>query len=176
MSHYHWDHIQGLPYFYPFYRLNYDIDITSSHPYNINSILEDLFDGIKFPIKLSQLSSAPHVLTKKEYHSFQKQFCCSSIENRHPGISFSYRFEVNKKIIVYCSDNELYPFCSHENNQHVQFCKDRSNVKSLYLFHHDPRKSDNELKRQEKLAKEWVKKKGGHFNIYTATEGFSLSL
>ena len=54
MSHYHWDHIQGLPYFYPFYRLNYYIDITSSHPYNINSILEDLFDGIKFPIKLSR--------------------------------------------------------------------------------------------------------------------------
>jgi phosphoribosyl 1,2-cyclic phosphodiesterase len=210
MSHYHWDHIQGFPHFFPFYRPNFDISIGSSHPYKTDLILNDLFDGIKFPIKLNQLSSAPHVLNKKEYKSFQKKYKCSSIENHHPGKSFAYRFELEKRSFVYCSDHELMPFSTNKNQKHVAFCDNvdtlildahyhqqdhperrgwghsfledslelalRSNVKSLYLFHHDPRKSDSLLENEIKNARNWISEHKGNFTVENAKEGMTFSL
>ncbi|RAP38758.1 hypothetical protein DID80_02255 [Candidatus Marinamargulisbacteria bacterium SCGC AAA071-K20] len=210
MSHYHWDHIQGLPYFYPLYRYNFNISICSAHLHNISSILDDLFDGVKFPMSFNQLSSPPKLLSESEFTGFLQDYNCNSLENHHPGTSFSYSFRVGDKKVVYCSDHELRPFSDNDNVKHVNFCKDsdvlvldahfntkdhperrgwghsfledalelahRANVKQLYLFHHDPRKSDFILDRNIKKATDWIKKHNASFVVHNATEGQRLSL
>ena len=59
MSHGHWDHIQGYPFFAPIYHPNRDINIYLSVPAG-NKLLSSMFqqmDGTNFPIKIEDLPS-----------------------------------------------------------------------------------------------------------------------
>ena len=53
LSHGHWDHIQGYPFFAPIYQTDREIRICQSDTSNVNSLkaILDQMNGARFPVK-----------------------------------------------------------------------------------------------------------------------------
>ena len=73
LTHYHWDHIQGLPFFAPAYRKNNNLTILGAkHPqFSLNRIFSSQMESIHFPVKASALSA--HIRFKE---LSAKNNCC----------------------------------------------------------------------------------------------------
>lgn len=110
ISHTHWDHIQGFPFFVPIYIPGTTIDFYGGH--SVLS-LEDLIKGQMakeyFPVTLHELAAKitfnslednPLMLTDKITVRWMPLF--------HPGMCFGYRFEYKNKVVVYATDTELF--------------------------------------------------------------------
>jgi phosphoribosyl 1,2-cyclic phosphodiesterase len=106
-THTHWDHIQGIPFFVPFY--------IKGNRFNIYSP----FDDIKARIEYQQVFShfpvnLDYMFATKEFFVLEKEsdFYLNDIKivnkrMRHPGGCFGYRFEEDGKVFVFTSDCEF---------------------------------------------------------------------
>lgn len=107
LSHTHWDHIHGLPFFVPIY--------VEGNLFNFYSPFSDLRERFEyqqmpthFPISLDYMPS-----TKEFFKLEPDEYLCLNdmlILNKrmpHPGGSFGYRFESNGKVFAYTSDCEF---------------------------------------------------------------------
>lgn len=108
LSHYHWDHIQGFPFFDFAFNPNTQFDIYSpwadAETYFRNQMIEPYSPP-----------SVPKQITKQLYfHTIKQgeQFMINDIKincykMKHPGDSYSYSFEAGGRKIVYATDVEL---------------------------------------------------------------------
>ncbi len=109
LSHYHWDHIQGLPFFVPAFMPGWKIDIfgPGDHPRDLESRLAAQMKAPFFPVQTETW------LADVSYHTPHPEpiqvgdVSISSFTLHHPGITYGYRLDVNGKSIVYAPDNEL---------------------------------------------------------------------
>jgi len=112
VTHYHWDHIQGLPFFSPFY-----VDRNTFHFYSFQSkflgrdSLKQVFEAQMalpyFPVDLSAMSAKRTFREVGGGESFQ--IGTTKITSRwlnHPQGAMGYRLETPAGIIVYATDNE----------------------------------------------------------------------
>lgn len=109
VSHTHWDHIQGFPFFQPAYRAGNRVNIYSLH--SPDRSLERLFtgqmDGNYFPVTLDELMARLHF----EELAGDVQIGDVKISNmhlNHPGLSLSFRMESKGRSVVYMTDHEPY--------------------------------------------------------------------
>ncbi len=108
-SHFHWDHIQGLPFFDAIYDKNATLDIYSAVP-DAKKLLQEQQRTPFFP----ENASFDSLASKINFHTLQEGKSCN-IENleintckmSHPGGSHSFSFLENGKKIVYATDVEL---------------------------------------------------------------------
>jgi phosphoribosyl 1,2-cyclic phosphodiesterase len=107
-SHFHWDHIQALPYFAPLYQPERAVHFYSS-PYSA-PLRESLTGQMKapyFPIDFNSLRS------RHEFTELGPQgFCEANVTVRpfrlhHPQGACGYRIEAEGAVIVYATDHEL---------------------------------------------------------------------
>ncbi len=108
MSHVHWDHIMGFPFFPPAYIPGNTIRIYGGHD---SAILEDAFRRQQsspcFPVYWDQLGSKI-LFTRLEadrWHDING-FRVKVMRQAHHGGSFGYRFEREGKAVVYSTDAE----------------------------------------------------------------------
>ena len=107
VSHTHWDHIMGFPFFAPAYVAGNEIEIHGGH-----ADLEARFVGQQppeyFPVPLSAMAAniGFHVLSETRAHDLEGIIVRMSKMN-HPGGSFSYRLQYGDKSVVYATDVEL---------------------------------------------------------------------
>ncbi len=108
MSHVHWDHIMGFPFFPPAYIPGNIIHIYGGH--NIE-VLEDAFRRQQsspcFPVHWDQLGaeiSFTH-LEVGRWHEING-YRIKLMRQAHHGSSFGYRFERDGKTLVYSTDAE----------------------------------------------------------------------
>jgi phosphoribosyl 1,2-cyclic phosphodiesterase len=111
LTHEHWDHIQGFPFFAPLYQegrrlllfpVERDMDRLCS--------LVDQMDGAHFPVTHSQLPSRPECIQSDPMEFLDKEgFGISRHRTNHPGVCFGYRLDHKGKSIVFMPDNELRP-------------------------------------------------------------------
>lgn len=106
LSHLHWDHIQGFPFFSPAHTKGNRINIYGCH-----RDLAQAFVGQQrspnFPVSFDAMSAdIKFVLLEpgKEYEI--GGFTVSAITQNHPGDSYGYRFEKDRKSVVYSTDCE----------------------------------------------------------------------
>lgn len=110
LSHFHWDHIQGLPFFDPIFNSNFEI-----HFYSVKKDLEKyLSEQMKapfFPVEFSNVSKN----LKFHYVQEGEEFLISNYKINtksmfHPNgcVAFSVKSPEGKKII-YATDSELKP-------------------------------------------------------------------
>ena len=93
LTHMHWDHLMGLPFFIPIYMPGHTVTIYHVHA-NAPEFVKILFNGINFPIKWEQLSSTITFKRIKLYDSLEfEDVKVSSFALDHPGGSFGYRFD-----------------------------------------------------------------------------------
>ncbi|MCP4121741.1 MAG: MBL fold metallo-hydrolase [Bacteroidetes bacterium] len=123
-SHFHWDHIQGFPFFAPAYNPNLIINILALGKDREIDNLEGIFKGQMqpeyFPVPLEEMGARFSFLQLDENEWQQNNAVVKVIKQNHPGGSYGYRLEDNGKSVVICTDLEHGETVLPEI---VEFCK-----------------------------------------------------
>jgi anti-anti-sigma factor len=118
LSHVHWDHIMGFPFFSPAYIPGNLIRIHSSHPAVAEALLKQQSDPC-FPVNFRALPATVEFVALEPGRAYQVAgFSVTSIKQYHTGDSYGYRFSLGDKTIVYSTDcehkyshlDQSYPF------------------------------------------------------------------
>jgi phosphoribosyl 1,2-cyclic phosphodiesterase len=106
VSHVHWDHIMGLPFFAPAYIAGNRIFIYGSHSW-LESALRRQQDAPSFPVDFSFLQADIRFvhLEPDQRHSAAGMTVTTMLQ-RHAGDSYGYRFESGGRSLVYTTDSE----------------------------------------------------------------------
>jgi phosphoribosyl 1,2-cyclic phosphodiesterase len=112
LTHNHWDHIQGFPFFAPIYQPGRNIFITPGQTTlaEDDAILRQM-SGSYFPVDYTTLNSNIEIIAKPQgtdvWQIGSARIC--RLRMNHPGSGSSFSIEENGKKIAYITDNELYP-------------------------------------------------------------------
>jgi len=109
LSHLHWDHIMGFPYFRPAQESGATIVIHSGHP-DAEAALRRQQEAISFPVPFEALKAKIEFATHEPGEPFEAAgLQVSLIRQTHARGSFGYRFEGGGKTVVYSTDAEHKP-------------------------------------------------------------------
>ncbi len=128
ISHPHWDHIQGFPFFKPAFIPGNELTIigTDRPDKALKEIISEQMNRIYFPVQLHDLKASIHFMPVKDEGEIRvHDALVKMIYVNHPGFTVGFRLEYKGKTLVYVSDNE--PF-------------DRAMAASLWNF--EPRVKD----------------------------------
>jgi len=106
ISHLHWDHIQGFPFFTPAYIPGHQVRIYGCHP-----ALEQAFvrqqspPSFPVPLKAMKADISFHVLEPGRTCGIAGMNVTGIMQN-HPGDSYGYCFVKNGKKVIYSTDAE----------------------------------------------------------------------
>ena len=112
VTHSHWDHIQGFPFFTPIYQPNRPVHMFPTlHKKNVVlASLIDQMDGAHFPITPDQVPSNFNFVTENPLEFLGSNgFHLEMVPMNHPGKAFGYKILIDDKIICYFTDNEIDP-------------------------------------------------------------------
>ena len=181
LSHLHWDHIQGLPFFVPAYVPGHTITLAGMP--GLRGALDQQMKAPCFPVGLDamgaelrfeELGGAPLRVGALEVRAAKLN---------HPGGVLAYRVSVGDRSVVYATDTEHYA-CpdprlialaqdadvliydamyteaeypakvgwGHSTWQAGVAVADAANVDRLVLFHHAPERSDDAVDALERKA------------------------
>jgi phosphoribosyl 1,2-cyclic phosphodiesterase len=123
MSHLHWDHIQGFPFFTPAY-----VPGNLIHIYGFHKELEQAFitqqEYPYFPVPLKSMNADIRFTILEEGREYQiAGFTVKGAKQNHPGGSYGYRFEKDGKTVVYSTDSEHKGEAYEENYVFLDFFK-----------------------------------------------------
>ncbi|MDB4945326.1 MAG: Metal-dependent hydrolase of the beta-lactamase superfamily [Labilithrix sp.] len=111
LSHYHWDHIQGLPFFVPVYMKQAEITIVGGAN-GVMSVTEALAHQMTAPVFPVRLDEASARLTTREVKPAQTfdvgEAKVTVAKGNHPGGVLAYRIEHEGQSLVYATDTEHY--------------------------------------------------------------------
>ncbi len=110
VTHTHWDHIQGFPFFMPAYNPKVNVRILGYEGavHGLRGALFEQMQSAFFPVGLNQMSS--HV-TFEELEDMQFDLGAAKVRtifSNHPGICLGYRLTTARGDIVYLPDHEAY--------------------------------------------------------------------
>ena len=111
LSHLHWDHIQGLPFFVPIYIPGNRIEVISgpNGVLPLEQALRRQMCAPFFPVEFDEVSTqlrAREVRGQQPFHVGPVRVFAAKLN--HPDPVYGYRLEVGGKSIVYATDTEHY--------------------------------------------------------------------
>lgn len=124
ISHLHWDHIQGFPFFAPAYVPGNRVIFHGFHAETEQAIRQQMAAPC-FPVPLETMQADIEFDIRECGASFQVgDVSVTTIKQQHPGDSWGYRFEQDGKSIIYSSDSEHGPEAREEGYHFVDFYHD----------------------------------------------------
>lgn len=221
LTHAHWDHIQGIPFFAPIFGRGNHFTIWGSESLekSVDKIVRDQMSPVVFPVTFEELDatidfrSLP-VGTRTAGTGYE----VTAFAVQHPGGALGYRFTEpggRGESLVYVSDNELgahprYGSPADWRDQMVEFVRGarilihdttytteeydhhrgwghstyretvelalEAEVGTLVLFHHEPRRTDDQLDACLAECRASVKARSGKLQVVAAAEGLTLTL
>jgi len=209
-SHFHWDHLQGIPFFGPAWVKGNRLVFASPFP-SVERTLRDQMRPPYFPVTMDAMQA--------ELRFVYLQGESARIGNaeirwkrmNHPGGSFAYKITENGKSLIYATDSEVTDreFQQREENRTFfesadiliidsQYTLEESfskfdyghtsytmavnlavewKVKTLVLFHHEPRYDDRKIFGIARSA-HWHREQlgTGTLQVRTAQEGLELTV
>jgi phosphoribosyl 1,2-cyclic phosphodiesterase len=118
-SHFHWDHIHGLPFFNPSYDPAVTIDFYSPMK-NLEPSLQGQMTSPYFPVHMESMAC------QKKFHFLEKsvilkEATISYKKMNHPGDSYSYMVNDGKHRFIYATDTELSAADFMKNEENTAF-------------------------------------------------------
>jgi phosphoribosyl 1,2-cyclic phosphodiesterase len=190
LSHTHWDHISGLPFFKPAHKQRCHLNFYSPLE-NLKMRLEYQQDHRFFPVGFELLKA------KKTFYQLTNRTLIlgdtkiTHFLTNHPGTSYAYKIEHDRKKVIYmtdlyidkpddgmiefCNNADLLIFDSQFSASEIKKKRDYghctcetgvdlailANVKQIALFHHDPDKTDIQIQNNYKKVVKY------HHEIYS---------
>ncbi len=109
LTHFHWDHIQGFPFFRPLYDPDDVIHVVGPKQKDID--VQNLFAGqmgpIYFPVPFSVVAARMEFEHLNEGTYEAGDFTLEVMRVRHPSFVTGYRITVRDTVICFIPDNEL---------------------------------------------------------------------
>ena len=113
LTHAHWDHIQGIPFFGPLFQRGNHFTIWGAKALqtSIGRVVRDQMSPVVFPVAFEELDATV------DFREIAEEGCSEgtgyevrAFPVRHPGGALGYRFterDDSNRALVYISDNEL---------------------------------------------------------------------
>lgn len=110
ITHPHWDHIQGFPFFKPAFISGNEFTIlgAQSRSVTLRQMVAYQMDKIYFPIQLNELKAKINFRPIREETIPVFDASLTSIFVNHPSFALGYRVTVGGRSVVYISDNEPF--------------------------------------------------------------------
>ncbi len=142
-THYHWDHIQGWPFFTPTYLPNSEFVIygRASSPDELKAIFSDQMRFTYFPVEFKNLPCKFEFIPLKEDGLKIGGLNIQTINNCHPGGALGLRIAEKRHAFVFMTDHEasLTEELPHPYADYVKFAS------RAQLLIHDSQFTDEEL-------------------------------
>ena len=215
LTHFHWDHIQGLPFFGPLYAPDARLRVHGAKQgdIDIQTLVANQMGPIYFPVPFEAVAAKLEFRHITEEPWQKDGVEVASMRVRHPGWTHGYRIRVAERSVAYFPDSELvggnYPLGSKETHRelvkfldgvdllfhdamfsddeyarrdgwgHSTFTQavklaDEAGVRRLYLFHHAPERTDDELSRILEELRDDLARRGSTLEVGIAAEGEEL--
>ena len=121
LTHYHWDHLQGLPFFGPGYDPSVNLNFYSPFP-ELEHVIKGQMNPPYFPVTFDIMGS------KKYYQRLTDSIEINNIKinyrkMNHPGDSYSYRLDDGKKIFIFSTDTELSAEDFAQTEENIKYFK-----------------------------------------------------
>lgn len=156
LTHAHWDHIQGIPFFAPIFQSGNHFTIWGSKTLetSIDRVIRDQMSPVVFPVSFEELSARIDFREIAEERCDGNGYEVTAFAVQHPGGALGYRFAspadgkgaVRGRSFVYISDNELAP---HESYRSVDDWRGKLTefVRGAALLVHDATYTTDEYQR-----------------------------
>lgn len=210
LTHNHWDHLLGLPFFDPIYRDDSEI-LIDGWPLAFQAmtrIFDDHMGDGFFPVAFDQLKARISFINRLAREPLiLDEVQIDAIPLNHPQGCLGFRFREGNQTLVFFTDNELGQEGGRRFDEFVRFAKGcdllvhdaqylpeeidahrgwghstyeeavhlavAAGVKQLVLTHHDPGRSDAEVRRIVQRARKLVSRLPQAPKIEAAREGAS---
>jgi len=108
LSHFHWDHIQGIPFFEPLYENsdNYFFFHSSSRVSGLQRAIEEQMADPYFPVNMSEMAAHRNFYDIEEDRIAFDDCIVQSLWLNHPQGCLGFRMETESGILTYATDNE----------------------------------------------------------------------
>jgi phosphoribosyl 1,2-cyclic phosphodiesterase len=230
LTHTHWDHIQGLPFFQPVYKPQNHLRILGFEGarHGLDVVLAGQMESPFFPIGLREVPANVRIEELKDMTFNVGPVRVEAAFANHPGICVGYRLFTSDGSIAFFPDNEISPepapaprtatgstqpalapirsesrkmidflrgtdvlimdtqYDAEEYKRHTGWghgCLDdvvalavQAEVKSLFLFHHDPNHDDAKISHMLTHARKLVAARKSKLHVEAACEGTTVEL
>jgi len=107
VSHTHWDHIQGLPFFAPVYQKGNNLFVYARQrdDTHLRAVFASQTDSHYFPVPFDEAQASVHFRELVEGAQFEigpVKVSCTRLN--HPWIAMAYRLEHEGKVVTYVTD------------------------------------------------------------------------
>lgn len=109
LTHTHWDHIQGLPFFMPVYKPQNQLRILGYEGARIGlgSILTNQMESPFFPIELHEVPANISIVELNQTEFKLGEVKVQAFSAIHPGTCVGYRLHYSGRSLAFFPDNEL---------------------------------------------------------------------
>ena len=213
LSHPHWDHIAGFPFFAPLTSPSTTVTIHACHD-TIEAALRRQHGDPSFPVPFDQIAADVSFARLEPGRTTEiGGFAVTPMRQHHEGDSFAYRIDDGTRTLVYATDTEFLDGTPGEAEEAAAFFADadmvvfdamytlaeaatdrrrfghasnvqgadicmRAGARRLCLFHHDPRRRDDELQRLLDQTRRYVALQGADdtLEVIAAHDGLDYVL
>ncbi len=144
LTHAHWDHLLGFPFFIPAYFSKYNIYVRGGKyaKSSLQKYLKHQMEPPYFPVNFNLLNAKFNFKKSKPVMFKDDPLEVISIKLNHPDGGFGYKFIENGKTFVFLTDNELdyHHKKGPSKAEFIDFCKDAD------ILFHDSQYTNEEYK------------------------------
>jgi phosphoribosyl 1,2-cyclic phosphodiesterase len=128
LTHTHWDHIQGFPFFAPLYQPGREIYLSrTERNRGLFWLLLEQMDGVRFPLTKEEIRSELNSYSQRFIQEQEMRgYGVQRIRANHSGVTCGFRVQMRNAVVVYIPDNELFPPYPPRTSfdEMVAFCRD----------------------------------------------------